>query len=227
MGARAYHKICRAEAAMGRSPGLVKDPRGVALLSVRRGHDSPARGLARRGANGEPRRQRDYAGAETVLPSRFCIMRVWSGAFVVVKEVARHILRRPVVGVAAAARTADGRWLLIRRRDTGEWALPGGTLEWGETLREACARELSEEAGVDGVQLGELVGVYSAPHRDRRFHAVTVVVRATVDAPTRPPMNPMEIAEARLFAEAELPRQLSHGMTAMLRDAQAGGAHWE
>ena len=35
------------------------------------------------------------------------------------KEIGRHILRRPVVGIAVAAHTADGRWLLIRRADTG------------------------------------------------------------------------------------------------------------
>lgn len=56
-----------------------------------------------------------------------------------------------MLGIAAAAQTEDGRWLLIRRGDTGQWALPGGTLEWGETLREAIVRELAEEAGVDRV----------------------------------------------------------------------------
>ncbi len=154
-------------------------------------------------------------------------LRLWSGAFVVVKEVARHVLRRPVVGVAAAATTEDGRWLLIRRRDTGQWALPGGTLEWGETLRAGCERELREEAGVETMTLGNLVGVYSAPERDRRFHAVTVVVRVTVAPPTRPPMNPMEIIEARLFLETDLPQTLAHGMTAMLKDARSGVTRWE
>src|SRR5688572_21569951 len=63
-----------------------------------------------------------------------------SGAFKIVKEVARHLLRRPVIGIVAAARTVDGRWLLVRRSDTGKWALPGGTLEWGETFRSAITR---------------------------------------------------------------------------------------
>src|ERR1700722_4624944 len=64
------------------------------------------------------------------------------GALDILKELARHLLRRPVVGVAAAAQSPDGRWLLIRRADTGTWALPGGTLEWGETLRNGVRREL-------------------------------------------------------------------------------------
>ncbi|MGH7270423.1 MAG: NUDIX hydrolase, partial [Polyangiaceae bacterium] len=105
--------------------------------------------------------------------ARFGIPR---GAFVLIKEVARHLLRRPVIGIAAAARTPDGRWLLVRRADVGEWALPGGTLEWGETLRASIVRELSEEAGVDRCEVGRLVGVFSRPDRDPRMHGVTVVV---------------------------------------------------
>jgi 8-oxo-dGTP diphosphatase len=149
------------------------------------------------------------------------------GLWVIVKEVARHVLRRPVVGIAAAARTRDGRWLLIKRTDTGEWALPGGTLEWGETLRSAIARELLEEAGVEGLELGELSGVYSNPERDLRFHAVTIVVHARVDEPTLPPKNPAEIGEARLFEERDLPETLAHGMTVMLKDAQKRRTTWE
>lgn len=154
-------------------------------------------------------------------------MRIPKGVWTIVKEVARHVLRRPVVGIAAAARTPDGRWLLIRRTDTGEWALPGGTLEWGERLRDAIVRELDEEAGVDHVELGELSGVYSDPGRDQRFHAVTVVVHARVREPSRPPLNPMEVAEVRLFETADLPANLAHGMGRMLEDAVAGAPRWE
>ncbi len=137
------------------------------------------------------------------------------------------MLRRPVIGVAAAARTADGRWLLIRRTDTGEWALPGGTLEWGETLRAAVRRELLEEAGAEVLELGGVSGVYSEPGRDARFHAVTIVVFATVAEPTRAPVNPVEIAGVALFESADLPASLAHGMTRMLDDARAGRSFWE
>jgi 8-oxo-dGTP diphosphatase len=149
------------------------------------------------------------------------------GVWTIVKEVARHVLRRPVVGIVAAARTADGRWLLVRRTDTGEWALPGGTLEWGETLRSAVAREVREEAGVDEVELGELIGVYSDPSRDARFHAVTVLVSAKVAAPVRPPVNSLEIAEVRLFETDELPTRLAHGLSDMLNDARNERRYWE
>jgi len=149
--------------------------------------------------------------------------RIPRGAFVVVKEILRHILRRPVIGIGAAARTPDGRWLLIRRGDTGEWALPGGTAEWGETLRETIVRELEEEAGVVKCEVGRLVGVWSRPDRDPRFHAVTVVVECRVGEPVKPPVNPVEITEVKLFRTDELPRELAMGMQDMLRVAVEGG----
>jgi 8-oxo-dGTP diphosphatase len=139
--------------------------------------------------------------------------------FALVREATRHVLRHPVVGVAAAARTENGRWLLIRRRDTGGWALPGGTLEWGETIADAVARELAEEAGVDLIGPSELAGVYSDPGRDYRFHAVTILVKTTVSEILRPPKNALEIADVRLFERAELPDTLSLGMSDMLRAA--------
>lgn len=141
--------------------------------------------------------------------------------FALLREGTRHLLRHPVVGIVAAARTADGRWLLIRRRDTGGWALPGGTLEWGETLSQAVGRELLEEAGVELLGPSELFGVYSDPERDYRFHAVTILVTALVSEPRRPPKNPLEIAEVGLFEHAALPPALSMGMTDMLNDVLA------
>jgi 8-oxo-dGTP diphosphatase len=149
------------------------------------------------------------------------------GVWRIVKEVARHVLRRPVVGIAAAARTRDGRWLLVRRTDTDAWALPGGTLEWGETLKSAIRREIAEETGCEVLELGAIAGVYSDPARDMRFHAVTVVVHAVVAEPERPQQNRLEIAEVRLFEDAELPSTLSHGMTPMLAAARSGDTHWE
>jgi 8-oxo-dGTP diphosphatase len=138
------------------------------------------------------------------------------------REAARHVLRRPLVGVAACARTKDGRWLLVRRADTGTWALPGGTLEWGETLAACLARELEEEAGVTRLAFERVVGVYSRPDRDPRFHAVTVAVACEIDPPERGPENPLEILERKLFTEDELPEDLALGMSDILRAARDG-----
>src|SRR5882762_924933 len=146
--------------------------------------------------------------------------RIPAGALAIVKEVARLVIRRPVVGVVSAARTPDGRWLLIRRADVGDWALPGGTLEWGETVRELIPRELREEAGVEVRSIGRLVGVFSRPDRDPRFHGVTITVQCEVDMPTRPPQNFLEIQEVGLFADADLPTDLSMGTGDMLTAAR-------
>ena len=154
-------------------------------------------------------------------------MGIPAGLLKITKEILRHLLRRPVVGINALARTEDGRVMLIRRGDTGDWALPGGTLEWGETLRSALPREVLEERGVTEVSLGKMLGVYSAPERDPRFHAVTIVVEATVAPPTQPPDNPAEILEVRLFSPEDLPNNLSHGNREMLHNGLKGIVTWE
>lgn len=66
----------------------------------------------------------------------------------------------PACGVLAA--DAQGRLLLQRRRDTGQWALPMGKMELGETPRQCAIRETREETGVL-VELTGLLGVYSDP----------------------------------------------------------------
>ncbi len=143
-------------------------------------------------------------------------------AYGIVHEATRHILKRPVVGIAAVARIPDGRILLIRRADNGMWCLPGGTLEWGETLTTGLARELEEEAGVVEHELVRVLGAWSDPMRDPRFHAVTIGVECRVVPPAKPPKNPLEIREAKLFAESELPERLAFGMEDILDAARRG-----
>jgi 8-oxo-dGTP diphosphatase len=152
------------------------------------------------------------------------------GALTLLREIGRHLLRRPVVGICAVARDEQGRLLLVRRADNGEWALPGGTLEWGETLRRSIVRELAEEAGVHEVTLGPVVGVFSRPDRDPRFHAVTVCVACRIGASGRA-VNPLEIREVRMFARDDVPARLAFGMEDMIAAADAlppgGGASFE
>ena len=53
--------------------------------------------------------------------------------------------------------------LLTRRTDNGEWCLPGGLVEPGESVEETCIREVWEETGLH-VEITRLIGVYSNPH---------------------------------------------------------------
>ena len=95
----------------------------------------------------------------------------------------REYPESPLVGVGAVIvehHGDDHRVLLIRRGQPpllGEWSLPGGVLECGETLREAVAREAREETGLV-VETGEMLGVYERVIRDDekrvRYHYVLI-----------------------------------------------------
>jgi ADP-ribose pyrophosphatase YjhB (NUDIX family) len=75
-------------------------------------------------------------------------------------DASRAIQIRP--GVAAIIQDAAGKILLQRRSDNGLWGLPGGSVEIGESVRDAIIREVREETGLT-VDVVRLVGVYSDP----------------------------------------------------------------
>jgi ADP-ribose pyrophosphatase YjhB (NUDIX family) len=67
-----------------------------------------------------------------------------------------------VVGSSAIVADDQGRILLQRRSDSGNWALPGGVMDIGETLAQSAIREVKEETGFD-VRIDRIVGIYSDP----------------------------------------------------------------
>ncbi len=114
----------------------------------------------------------------------------------------------PLVGVGAVI-VEENCVLLIRRGQPpllGEWSLPGGVLECGETLREAVAREAREETGLL-VETGEMLGVYERVIRDDagrvRYHYVLL------DFLCRPLGGDLkagsDAADVRWFTRDELP----------------------
>jgi 8-oxo-dGTP diphosphatase len=77
----------------------------------------------------------------------------------------------------------DFNFILIKRKNDpfkDYWALPGGFVEYGESVESAAIREAKEETSID-VELDKLVNVYSNPDRDPRRHTVTVAYTAKGD----------------------------------------------
>jgi 8-oxo-dGTP diphosphatase len=86
---------------------------------------------------------------------------------------------RPIVGVGAVI-VRDGRAILVRRSTEpakGQWSIPGGMLELGETLRQGAAREALEETGL-AVEPGEVLEVFDSIYPDSdgktRYHYVLI-----------------------------------------------------
>jgi 8-oxo-dGTP diphosphatase len=85
-------------------------------------------------------------------------------------------MKQPKLTVDTIVFDSAGRLLLIKRKSPpfkGCYALPGGFVEYGETVEDAAHRELKEETGVTA-DLQRLVGIYSHPDRDPRGHVVSV-----------------------------------------------------
>jgi 8-oxo-dGTP diphosphatase len=76
--------------------------------------------------------------------------------------------RPPIVGVGAVIWNDRGEIVLIRRGQEprlGEWSIPGGRLEWGESVRDAIVREVREETGLE-VEIAGLIDVVDSVTRD-------------------------------------------------------------
>jgi ADP-ribose pyrophosphatase YjhB (NUDIX family) len=100
----------------------------------------------------------------------------------------------------------DGMVLLTRRSDNGLWCLPGGHVEWGETLAQAARREVEEETGLR-VEAGPLVGVYADPDLDRSADgSYPVAVALFLCRGSGEPRVTEETTEAGYFEPAALPR---------------------
>ena len=98
----------------------------------------------------------------------------------------------------------DFNFILIKRKNEpfkDHWALPGGFVEYGESVETAAMREAKEETSID-VELIDLVGVYSKPDRDPRGHTVTVAFTAKGDLSKRNADS--DAKEINIFSKTQL-----------------------
>ncbi len=113
--------------------------------------------------------------------------------------------------IELAAGGAHGEIILIQRANEPRgWALPGGFVDYGESVEQAARREALEETGLR-VDLLALLGVYSRPGRDPRFHTQTTVFAGRA---TGAPVPGSDAAGLSLFGLDDLPRPMcfDHGL---------------
>ena len=121
--------------------------------------------------------------------------------------------RNPLVTVDIIIRMAAGIVLIERKNPPHGWALPGGFVDYGETLEQAAYREALEETGLKVTNLKQFHS-YSDPARDPRHHTVSTVFTAEA---LGTPQAGDDAGRVGVFEETNLPPLVfDHG--AILRD---------
>jgi 8-oxo-dGTP diphosphatase len=114
-------------------------------------------------------------------------------------------LRNPLPTVDIIIELAESGIVLIERKNPPHgWAIPGGFVDYGESLESAAVREAKEETSLD-VTLTEQFYTYSAPDRDPRHHTISTVYIGSADGI---PRGGDDAKVARAFEESELPAPL-------------------
>ncbi len=132
----------------------------------------------------------------------------------------------PKVAVNAVVFNDKKEVLLAKRTDNGMWCIPGGHVDLGETLAQACLRELYEETGLRG-EVIRLVGIYSDPQNSlhiaqgSEWHTVRVSFLCKVVGGTMTASE--ETSEIKYFEMDHLPTLITdHAQR--IRDAFRGGS---
>jgi 8-oxo-dGTP diphosphatase len=117
------------------------------------------------------------------------------------------------IGVAVAAVITDdeANYLLLQRTkapDAGHWSIPGGTVEFSETVERALKRELEEELGIE-VDIVQLLRVTNYIHQENTVHWVipTFLVKITAGTPVN--KEPATHAQMKWFAKDDLPENIT------------------
>ncbi|NUM43429.1 MAG: NUDIX hydrolase N-terminal domain-containing protein [Anaerolineales bacterium] len=105
---------------------------------------------------------------------------------------------------AEAALFRDGKLLLIQRRDSKKWAIPGGLVDIGETLAQAAQRELEEETGLCGTPT-RLLGIFDSLRWKAALRRQLYLAVFQVEVSGGNPVRTSEALDAAFFGEDELP----------------------
>lgn len=127
-----------------------------------------------------------------------------------------RVTRGLTLGAQGVVIDGRSRVLLVRHRYTAGWHFPGGGVERGETIANALARELGEEAGIVLTAPAELHGMFSQGEKFPGDHIAVYIVRAWEQP--RVPVSNMEIAEQGFFALDDVPRDTDAGARARLAE---------
>ena len=111
----------------------------------------------------------------------------------------------------------QGIVLIERKNPPFGWALPGGFVDYGESVEQAAVREAKEETGLV-VELVSLLGVYSDPARDSRQHTISTVFVACPHNPQILPQSGDDARQARIFSFDNFPESLAFDHGKMVQD---------
>ena len=128
--------------------------------------------------------------------------------------------RNPLPTVDIIIEIEDGVVLIKRKNPPYRWALPGGFVDYGESLEQAAVREAKEETCLD-VTLIRQFHAYSSPNRDPRHHTITVVYIASACEGAKP-QGRDDAAEARIFTRLNLPHPVAFDHRQILEDYFTG-----
>ncbi len=126
--------------------------------------------------------------------------------------------RNPVPTVDIIIKYAGGIILVKRKNPPAGWALPGGFVDYGETLENAAVREAKEETGLD-VRLIRQFHSYSEPNRDPRQHTITTVFLAEAKGEYA---AGDDAAEVGIFSAGDLPEDMAFDHRRILEDYITG-----
>jgi ADP-ribose pyrophosphatase YjhB (NUDIX family) len=122
--------------------------------------------------------------------------------------------RNPIPTVDIIIRYKNGIILIKRKNPPEGWALPGGFVDYGETLEHAAIREAKEETGLD-VKLIRQFHTYSEPDRDPRFHTISTVFIATAKGKAKAGDDAKDIG---IFKKEGLPDNIAFDHRKILDD---------